>query len=167
MGLGVLAVPGYMLLDFGMDLVCDVNEVASMRGQGLTSKVIKGKLAAPRLIEKHGDIPIAIKLMNQGEEAHNDEYLYEVAIMSMFPPCPYIVRLIGYSENPRAIIMKHYPISLKLLLKSSELNASPVLRLKIGYDIAHGMNIIHRCGVLHLDLKPRKQNHIIMNKHCL
>ena len=153
--LGVLAVPGYLSVNFKSDLICDMNELTSVRGQGLTSKVIKGRLSSPKLIEKHGDIPVAIKVMNQ--EGNDDDYLYEVIIMSIFPPCPYIVKLIGYSTKPKSIVMKHYPISLKLLLKSSDLSSSPLLRLKIGYDVAHGMNIIHKCGVLHLDLKPRKR----------
>jgi serine/threonine protein kinase len=140
-----------MKLDLTSDLIFDAENAKDERGKGFTSKVIKGTLKSAALIEKHGSIPVAIKLMN----SRDDDYLYEVAIMSCLPPTPYTVQLIGYSEKPKAIVMKYYPISLKLLLRSPEIGNNPMLRLKMGFDIANGMNVIHSHSILHLDLKPR------------
>ena len=142
-----------MKLDFKKDLHSDDSNVQTERGKGFTSKVVKGTLISAALIQKYGSkMQVAIKLMNRKD----DDYLYEVAIMSCLPPSPYIVQLIGYCENPKAIVMKYYPISLKLLLRSPEIGNNPMLRLKMGFDIANGMNVIHSHSILHLDLKPRK-----------
>ena len=150
-----------MLLDLKTDVIYDSANTSNVRGIGLTSTVVKGSLASSSLLEKFGDIPVAVKLFKDDESGH-DDYLFEVAIMSILPVCPFLVQLIGYSEAPKAIVMKHYQVTLKLLLKSPEIIKSIILRLKIGYDIAHGMNVIHNCGVLHLDLKPRKKVYYLL-----
>ena len=147
-----ISLPEAFILDFASDILCDIGEPSLERGQGSTAKVYKGKLASASLREKYGDVPIAVKLLTQDE---NHDYIQEAKIMMLLPQSPYLVSIIGYTENPRALIMKHYTISLRQLLKSPDCNESILIRLKIGFDIARGMQIIHRHGILHLDLKPR------------
>jgi serine/threonine protein kinase len=76
---------------------------------------------------------------------------FEIAIMAQFDH-PNIIKLIGYSDNPLSIIMKHYSLSLLDLIKKKELNVQQIHQTIL--DIVSGMREIHRKDVVHLDLKP-------------
>ena len=73
--------------------------------------------------------------------------------MSTLPKSPNIISFYGFTETPLAIIMKYYAYSLKDLQKGNALDQQIVY--KIAFDVSNGMKLIHKAGILHLDLKPR------------
>lgn len=156
-----VAIPGYLSIDINQDI--DGLDNVHNLGTGGTAFIIKAKLKAPSLIVKHGFNDVAIKIIKDDDKSSQTisenvrkSFLFEVTIMNHLPASQNIVRLIGYSSEPMAIVMKYYPLSLKDLLKRKDYEATVEVVLKIAFDIAQGMKIIHNSGVLHLDLKPRK-----------
>ena len=142
-----------------------IDNYGTSAGEGGTASVVTGTLVAPRLVRVHGqDMRVAVKFIRSDAKSPEkeieitDSFKYEVAIMCNLPSIPQIVKLIGYSESPRAIIMKYYPLSLKKLIDSVYDTGDPRICLKIMGDIATGMARLHKSGILHLDIKPRKCN---------
>eukprot|EP00158_Paraphelidium_tribonemae_P004042 Partr_v1_DN26531_c2_g2_i2_m3337 putative protein kinase kinase kinase len=77
----------------------------------------------------------------------------EIALMNAFKTHPNIVRLLGYSENPYAVILKYYPKgSVSTWISSEKRQLSQVLSFL--RDIAAGISALHNSGVAHCDLKP-------------
>ena len=74
--------------------------------------------------------------------------------MSSLPKSDNLINFIGYSETPCSIIMKYYPKSLREIY--TKLPDTLDVKSKVALDIANGMRILHRTGILHLDLKLRK-----------
>ena len=68
---------------------------------------------------------------------------------------PNIVKLLGYCENPRVIVMKFYSMSLKSLISDPGFANDNFTNMKISIDIASGMKAIHAKEVIHFDLKPQ------------
>ena len=109
---------------------------------------------------KHGFNDVAVKIIKDDEDPENcrKNFLYEIAIMNSLPMSPFVVNLVGYSNQPMALVMKLYLMSLKEMLQRSDYNPLKEIVVKIGHDVASGMNDIHNQGILHLDLKPRMCN---------
>ena len=157
-----ISVPGYLLMNMESDF--ELGEGAKILGRGGTAHTIKSRLKNPELISKHGVIDVAIKIIRGSEEEaeHREEvkraFRYEVAILGSLPSSPFVVKFLGFTEDPvMSIIMKFYPFCLTGLLKNKDFVTEPPLILKIGHDIASGMKVLHENGILHLDLKPRKK----------
>lgn len=53
-----------------------------------------------------------------------------------------------------SLVMKYYRCSLKDFITNEKIAIDSMSVSKIAYDISNGMSIIHKCGILHLDLKP-------------
>jgi hypothetical protein len=129
-----VAIPGYLLIDLHADVDYKVNESEAL-GSGGTASIYMGKLKSPALIEKYGKVQVAVKILKEKvkdqspaqHEEVNKNFLYEVALMSSLPPSPYIVQLIGFSEDPKGIVMKYYPLSLKSLLRDPDFDCSPMV----------------------------------------
>lgn len=82
--------------------------------------------------------------------------MYEVMLMNRLPKSPNLIELIGYSgdESRPAIIMKQYPTSLRHQLVDESFPNNGEINMKIAFDIANGMDLIHQKGIVHFDLKP-------------
>lgn len=95
---------------------------------------------------------------------HSDEYafLQEISIMWKFRNEKNFSKLICYSDEPKAMVMKFYPLGsldnfIHYKKKNLELNAitySLKNVLRIVKDIALAINIMHKEGFTHNDLKP-------------
>ena len=152
-----------MKLNIENDLNIHYNESL---GEGGTALIYKAKLNNPSLIARYGNIDAAIKILKLKDtgisaKAQSDlisGFFYEVALLSSLPKSPFLVQFIGYSENPMTITMKYYPASLKLLLEHSVFEFDNAICIKIAYEIAEGMRLLHEAGILHLDLKPCKDS---------
>lgn len=124
--------------------------------------IFPGLLLNPALVQKHGCSSIVAKVIKSEklliEEKTDSMFRYELAIMGLLKGHPNVVDFIGYTMAPnRIIVMRAYSISLKDLLSTSTYDCNNlILVMQIAKDIANGMRNIHRCGVLHLDLKPGK-----------
>lgn len=71
---------------------------------------------------------------------------------------PFIVKLIGYTDDPLTIVMKKYETDLfKYAMDSSHtIVLTDEQKLGLILDIARGIKGIHDLNVAHLDLKSRK-----------
>lgn len=152
-----IAIPGYLNLVWGSDFV--ILEAEKSIGKGGTSSILNGALTKPELIRKFKVSQVAVKIIKNDQSMTEDilmeNFLFEIALISSLPPSPNIVGLIGYTTTPcLAMIMKLYPMSVSTLVKHTEIVISPETALWIARDIANGMEIIHRNGIMHLDLKP-------------
>ena len=150
----VVSLPGYSLLDLDADL--NIDEHNSKLGEGGTATIYKCTFRKLSLLSKYSFNEVAVKLLKTNNLEAIDLIKFEIAIMSSIPPHQNVIQFVGYSESPYSIVMKYYPNSLKDLMAKAELYGSKALRMKIAHDIALGMVHIHKSGVLHLDLKPRK-----------
>ena len=163
-----LAIPGYLNLKLDQDFMMDSKSV----GAGGTSSVYRGTLINPHLVDKYGFQSCVLKMFKgidnfstsdtTSNSIMNDKtpFYYEIAIMNILGMHPNIVQFLGYCEAPALIVMKMYERDLKSALRNSNFETSPLVCLKIAVDVARGMDYIHKHGVLHLDLKPRKSRNI-------
>ena len=149
----IVALPGYCSIDIDADL--NVNEDAKL-GEGGTATIYKCTFKKMSLITKYKFNEVAVKVIKTDDETTINLIKFEIAIMSSINPHPNVILFVGYSESPIAIVMKYYSMSLKDTLKQFSFAGSDVHLFKIAFDISAGMAHIHQSGVLHLDLKPRK-----------
>ena len=147
----IISIPGYLRLDLQQEI-----QIGVEIGVGGTASVFKGTLINPQRSAKLGGVTkVAVKMPKISHE-DVEAFMYEVAIMSSIPHSSNLVTFVGYSETPHAIIMKYYQYNLRNMLNSNETNF-PAMNMKLALDIAKGMNMIHSCGILHLDLKTGKK----------
>jgi serine/threonine protein kinase len=93
-------------------------------------------------------------MQDDGSSILTSSFLYEITIMNALPRCDYIVDFIGYSEKPKAILMKFYPTNLGSVLKEPSYKSVLEKECLMALDIAMGMELIHSRGIIHFDLKP-------------
>lgn len=150
-----ISVPGYLCLVPGLDI--SIPYSFKTLGKGATARTIEGELLNSELVEKHKTHKIAIKIVSvpdagdsKGSSSH---FYYEIALMNGLPRCPWIVDFVGYTDEPiKCIVMKFYKMNLKTFLASIEMNRSLVY--KVATDVARGIEVMHKSGVVHFDLKP-------------
>jgi serine/threonine protein kinase len=102
---------------------------------------------------------VAVKVMQSADQSSpfsSSQFHFEVAIMSSIPEHDNVVKFIGYCEKPMSIIMKHYMTSLSDMLFESDIDVPSAMVVKIAYDVTKGLFHLHKNGILHLDVKPRK-----------
>ena len=151
-------------MKFGVDF--EVPSIGDKMGLGGTASVYVGKLVGDAIRENEGIRKVAIKAMNMEDSTSNENseslssFHYEIAIMSCFPPHPNVVRFVGYCDKPRIILMKFYEANLSDMLRRKDVEIPLNMAIRIAYDVANGMNHIHKHGILHLDVKPSKNNKI-------
>ena len=123
--------------------------------QGSTATIVKGTPISDIAIKAYGtDQELAIKFFN-GESGEN--FAYEVYLMSLFcdSACPFLIKLLAFSQPEKAIVMKCYPSNLGEFSRKSRFRLSPSKIMKIARDLAEGMRVLHdEARILHLDLKP-------------
>ena len=143
--------PGYLRINnLNQKIIIDEDV-----GKGKTARIVKVKLTDPALISiSKGFEYVAIKYIE--DRVSRDSFRYEIAIMSMLPVNhPNIVKLIGYSDSPRCLVLKFYETSLDKLLSQPNFERSQSNISHIVSDIAKGMKAIHEKEVVHFDLKPQ------------
>ncbi len=119
--------------------------------KGGTGYVVKAEFKTQELIEKHGFSTVAVKFF---EKSNIENFRFEVMLMGALPSSPFIVKMLGYCEDPMGIIMKYYPLNLDHLLASPKFCEPADVKIKLASDIAEGMNILHSHDIIHFDLKP-------------
>ena len=119
---------------------------------GGTASVFKARIKDESMIENMGFSDVAVKIMHSQDAI--ESFKYEVSIISSIPTSDFVVRMVGYSMNPMAIIMKYCPLSLGDMIENEDFLGSPETKFKCCLDIAKGMELIHSKKVIHFDLKP-------------
>jgi serine/threonine protein kinase len=146
-----IAIPGYQMIE-DLYSVFRIPEKVDSIGKGATGSIIKASIKDSGLIQKHGFNEVAIKLF--GINVSEEDFRYEILLLSSLPVSEYIVKFVGYSEKPRSLVMKMYNFGLTELLNDKEFTNDFKRNMKIALDIAHGMKIVHDLGIIHFDLKP-------------
>eukprot|EP00158_Paraphelidium_tribonemae_P005904 Partr_v1_DN27581_c0_g1_i2_m30721 putative Inherit from NOG: hedgehog protein len=98
---------------------------------------------------------VVVKIPNSKLENERDLDLFnqEIALMNAFKNEPNIVKLLGYSDNPHATILKYYPRgSLAKWISSHFRTLKQTFEFTKG--ISAGLSALHKNGVAHCDLKP-------------
>jgi len=124
-------------------------------GVGNFSKVYKGiwkgnEVAIKKItVKKNKDPEIALK-----------EFKSEVELLSSISYHPNLVTLFGHCISPQCIVMEFLPWDLFGLIQSIKIDQQ--LLFQFAEDIASGMSHLHRCNIIHRDLKS---SNILLNKH--
>ena len=143
-----------------IDLGFEDGDASSSIKSGGTANVVFAKLKDSRLIEKHQVTDVAVKLLHGNRNTDPEmfeSFRYEIALMSALPESPYLVKLIGFSMDPMAIVMRRYSSSLQEFLDSSNIFNDDRTRRKAMTEIALGMGLVHSKNIIHFDLKPGTQ----------
>ena len=147
------SIPGYARLNPDSDFALSDYKTLASGGFGC---IKEGELLNPFLVRRFargGDKRVAIKLYFEGADVL--AFRYEVAITATICRHPNLLEFIGYTEEPCcSLVMRMYRGSLKGLLEDPKAGLSNTELLHLVLDIAVGMQEVHRCGVVHLDLKP-------------
>eukprot|EP00158_Paraphelidium_tribonemae_P005950 Partr_v1_DN27600_c0_g1_i4_m30176 putative Inherit from NOG: hedgehog protein len=77
----------------------------------------------------------------------------EVSLMNAFKRNQNIAKLLGYSDNPHSIILKHYPCGTLSKWFSSWTRTKRQSHA-FASDISTGISVLHSNGVVHCDMKP-------------
>jgi serine/threonine protein kinase len=155
-----MSIPGYLAMTVGEDF--EIPSIRDEKGSGGTASVFMGRLKGSflnRYANEIGNGRVAVKAFTVDEETTGEgesSFKYEIALMTYFKDHPNVVKFVGYCEKPRLIIMKYYETNLATVLKDKNVSIEPEVVSKIAYDIACGLDHIHSCGILHLDVKPGK-----------
>ena len=126
-------------------------------GSGGTASLTAGTLVNPVTIQKFQTSDVAVKIFQekQGSKNVNENFRYEIAIMSLLQKVQNVCKFIGYMEQPfQAIVMKRYQSSVLEYARNRDLTTQPYLMLQLAWQVANGMKSIHGLNILHLDLKP-------------
>ena len=148
------------MLDANLDF--ELPKTNTIVGEGGSASILLGRLKNAQLIRKFGFVEIAVKVIPNSESSQDSErkqqaFLYEVAIMQAVGKCPNIVSFVGFTDKPcKCIVMKMYQTNLKDILHKGAFNISPQVIMGMAHDIANGLSKIHKSGIVHLDIKPRK-----------
>ncbi|KCV69816.1 serine/threonine protein kinase [Fonticula alba] len=149
-----LSLPGFLLLSFQEDLRV-TGDAASSGTQG---GIFPAEPLKPELITAAGDSSIVVKLLSAEPspslaEAHVQAmFENELSILWALQQSPNVVRMLGYTQAPRAIVMVREATDLDSLLGSdSPLDAANALALVRG--MALGLGFIHAQGIAHRDIK--------------
>ncbi|KAI3656002.1 hypothetical protein MP638_005179 [Amoeboaphelidium occidentale] len=83
-----------------------------------------------------------------------EAFYQEVGIMILLSPFPNFCQIIGYTENPLSMILKHYSDgSLHGWLVKSKYGS--IIIVKILKETASALNVMHSHYLAHCDLKPQ------------
>jgi hypothetical protein len=111
------------------------------------------KVMDPSLRKKHGEIVVQ-KIVFVKSKPSEEAFYQEVGIMIMLSTFPNFCQIIGYTENPLSMILKHYPNgSLSDWLEKN--NYGSKIMLKILKETASALNIMHSHYLAHCDLKTQ------------
>ena len=155
-----------MELKFNIDI--ETPEFGKLMGKGGTSSIFKTTLINPILIQKFGTKEVALKKLTPiiEESISTDNQTnerFELALMASLQLCENIVRLVGYIVDGSGtwIVMKKYQMNLNVLISNDNTQYDNYFKVLIARDVSNGLKYIHSMSIIHLDLKPRK------NQGCL
>eukprot|EP00158_Paraphelidium_tribonemae_P007190 Partr_v1_DN28146_c1_g1_i1_m55315 putative protein kinase kinase kinase len=110
--------------------------------------------AFEEILKQYGS-KVIVKIPNstQMDERALGLFHQEIALMNAFKRHKNIAKLLGYSENPYAIVLKYYSHgSLKKWILAHP--GKRKLAFAFMQDISTGISILHSSGIVHCDLKP-------------
>jgi len=149
-----LALPGYLQVDYSTALRPEARLVAGGAGTLFRATILDANLAA-----RSGTAECAVKVVEDWpsftEEQNRERFHHEVTIMWSLSFNANVIKLLGYCEEPRAIITKLYPTDLFRYLHAQEDRnpLEPHLMLHLVSGIVNAIAAMHSLGVAHRDIK--------------
>ncbi|KAI3656639.1 hypothetical protein MP638_007413 [Amoeboaphelidium occidentale] len=130
-------------------LIAKTKKIATGGG----GELFLAKLMGSSLRAKHGDAVIqkVIFITNRSTE---EAFYQEIGIMIMLAAFPSFCSFIGYTENPKSIVLKYYPDgSLYEFLCKNKIGKNSAL--KILKELSKALHTMHSHFLAHCDLKTQ------------
>eukprot|EP00158_Paraphelidium_tribonemae_P009424 Partr_v1_DN28863_c3_g2_i5_m33597 len=144
------SIPGYLMMVKGEDY-----SITKKLTKGGGGDIYFAQAISPKL-QEYGHTVIVKQIQSNTTDTEMSQAMFyqELSITSYLQMNKNIVRLLGYSENPNAILLKIY---LQGSL-GNRINSRPVkLSMRMAHsflgDIANGLMAIHSAGFVHADIK--------------
>ena len=145
-----LSIPGWLQFDQEKDF-----RIGKMLTSGGNGMIFLGTPVSPQL-GKYGSPIVLKKILKTKTKEEIDLFRQEVAIMSMCKENKFIAKLVGYSEKPYFILMKHYRLgSLESWFRSQANIKTKNLITKFLKNISEALMFLHSHGLAHCDIKPQ------------
>jgi len=150
-----VALPGFLKLNYAIDLRPDTRLTAGGAGT-----IWKASIMDQQVVSRSGGHSVvALKevtdMPNHSAEENAEHFHQEVAIMWSMSFHPNIIKLIGYTDEPRTIITPLYKTDLFRFLHhqsdKSTLDSDLILHLCSGLMAA--IDTVHSMGIAHRDIK--------------
>jgi hypothetical protein len=150
-----VALPGFLTLDYSSDLRPEARLTAGGAGT-----LFRGELLNLEAIKRNNGVSAcAIKLVadwpSLSDEANWEQFHHEVSVLWSLSFHANIVKLLGYTQEPRTIVTKLYPTDLFRYLHGQQ-DKSPLeshLMLHLCSGMVAAVATVHAVGVAHRDLK--------------
>ena len=150
-----VTLPGFLKLNYKTQLRAE-----NHLGSGGAGVIYKGQLLDTAITSRTGFSEVAIKEVQDwpmlSTEENEDRFHQEVSLMWSLSFHPAIIQLIGYTDEPRTIIIPIYATDLFRFLHSTDDATVPLdsnLFLHLISGISSGINAIHSMNVAHRDIK--------------
>lgn len=156
-----LAIPAFLLYQAGAEF-----RWHKLIAKGGGGSVYMGDALVPQLQEFGSKI--IVKIVAQYRRAiktkMGSSFDQEISLMHYLGRHENIVGLLGWCDEPLAMLMRYYPLGSLDKVLAKRMPATKSVILKFSLDISRGVNFMHQKGVAHCDLKPpnvlvdKKQN---------
>ena len=156
----------FMLMSAHRQAFLEVNlqkdfRTISKLGEGAFGSLFKAEIMSPTTRTLLGFDQVAIKYYKpptgKSREDAVAEFQHEAAVVFLLQStCTNIVKFVGCSMEPMAMVMKSYPVSLLDYIKNCQ--AFPTIRgsgklLGLVLDMLNGLEAVHEYGLCHRDIK--------------
>ena len=149
-----VALPGFLLMDYSSDIRAEARLTAGGAGT-----IFRATLLQPEAIQRNGTEICAVKEVadwpSLSEEDNLERFHQEVSIMWSLSFHSNIIKMIGYTENPNAIVTRLYPTDLFRYLHTQD-DKSPLeshLLLHMASGLVAALAAVHSMGIAHRDIK--------------
>jgi eukaryotic-like serine/threonine-protein kinase len=149
-----VALPGFLLMDYANDLRPEARLTSGGAGT-----IFRATLLDAQAIQRNGNEVVALKEVADwptlSDEDNMERFHQEVSIMWSLSFHANIIKLIGYTEEPRCIITRLYPTDLFRYLHTQE-DKSPLeshLLLHMCSGMVAALASVHSMGIAHRDIK--------------
>eukprot|EP00158_Paraphelidium_tribonemae_P008212 Partr_v1_DN28507_c0_g1_i3_m73823 len=142
-----LSLPAYLEMKYGVSF-----RTGAVIAEGGCATLFVAEAFEDRLRRFGPDI--ALKVCRIEDYGKMESFIQEISVMQLLESHPNIVKILGFTYSPPSIAMKLYRHGdLQHFLMKRENAKSKRLLHGFLHDIARGISIIHRRGLVHCDLK--------------
>jgi len=147
-----VSLPGFLMINTATQI-----RKEEQIGSGGCAIIYRGVILDDQLVKKFDSYEVAVKDIFDNPKCTKDEnflqFQQEVMILWRCSAIPNVMKLIGYSPEPKSLVTKLYETDLYKLIHTKEIEITPNMALSIAFDIANGMRAVHQAQVVHRDLK--------------